>query len=445
MASPRLNETTRPANWIRSIAPYTALVLPGGILITFVIWAAGHRSWLKAHAPLILRAVLGSLIATSAGCGGGHVHSSAAAPTVSVMTLRSTPVSLTTDLPGRVSAYRIAEVRPQVNGVILKRMFTEGERVRAGQQLYQIDPARYEANLESAMASNMRARAAAAIAKTTVERYRTLVQAHAVSRQDYDSASATLQQDEADIAASEAAVRTARIDLAYTKVYSPISGRTGRSSVTEGALVTASQATILVTVTQLDPVYVDLTQPSTTLVRLKRELDSGQLQSIGATKAAAKLRLEDGSAYQATGTLQFSEVTVDQGTGSVTLRAIFPNPSDLLLPGMFVHATIEEAVRTGAILAPQQGISHAPDGTATAFIVGPNDRIEKRTVELERAQADQWVVTSGLTAGDRLVISGFHTIQPGTIVSVTDTTPADSATQVSSPALARARQSQPHP
>jgi membrane fusion protein (multidrug efflux system) len=342
-----------------------------------------------------------------------------------------------------VSAYRIAEVRPQVNGVILKRMFTEGEHVRAGQQLYQIDSARYEANLESAMASNMRARAAAAIARTTVERYRTLVQAHAVSRQDYDNASATLQQDAADIAATEAAVRTARIDLAYTKVYSPISGRTGRSSVTEGALVTANQALSLVTVTQLDPAYVDLTQPSTTLVRLKRELASGQLQSIGASKAVAKLLLEDGDAYQSTGTLEFSEVTVDQGTGSVTLRAIFPNPGDLLLPGMFVHATIAEAVRTGAILAPQQGISHAPDGTATAFIVGPDDRIQKRTVELERALGDRWVVSSGLTAGDRLVISGFQRIQPGTMVSVTDSTPADSATQVSPPALARASQSQP--
>jgi membrane fusion protein (multidrug efflux system) len=444
MALPRLNETTRPANWMRSIAPYAALVLPGGILIAFVIWAARHRSWLKAYTPLILRAVLlGSLIATSTGCGGGHVHASAATPTVSVVTLHSTPVSLTTDLPGRVSAYRIAEIRPQVNGVVLKRLFTEGEHVRAGQQLYRIDPARYEANLESAMASNMRARAAAAIAKTTVERYRTLVQAHAVSRQDYDSALATLQQDEADIAATEAVVRTARIDLAYTKVYSPISGRTGRSSVTEGALVTASQATSLVTVTQLDPIYVDLTQPSTTLVRLKRELGSGQLQSIGASKAAAKLLLEDGSAYQSTGTLEFSEVTVDQGTGSVTLRAIFPNPSDLLLPGMFVHATIEEAVRTGAILAPQQGISHAPDGTATALIVGPDDRIQKRVLELERALGDRWVVTSGLTAGDRLVISGFQRIQPGTMVSVTAGIPADSATQVSPPALARAGQSHP--
>jgi membrane fusion protein (multidrug efflux system) len=444
MASPRLNETTRPAKWTRSIAPYAALVLPGGILIAFVIWATGDRSWLKAHAPLILRAVLlGSLIATGTGCGGGHVQSSAATPTVSVVTLRSTPVSLSTDLPGRVSAYRIAEVRPQVNGVILKRMFTEGEHVRSGQQLYQIDPARYEANLESAMASNMRARAAAAIAKITVERYRTLVRAHAVSRQDYDNASATLQQDEADIAATEAAVRTARIDVAYTKVYSPISGRTGRSSVTEGALVTTNQAMSLVTVTQLDPIYVDLTQPSTTLVRLKRELGSGQLQSIGATNAVAKLLLEDGSAYQSTGTLQFSEVTVDQGTGSVTLRAIFPNPGDLLLPGMFVHATIEEAVRTGAILAPQQGISHAPDGTATAFIVDSNDRIQKRMVELERAQGDRWVVTSGLTAGDRLVISGFQRIQAGTVVSVTDSTAGDSTTQVSSLALARGSQSQP--
>jgi membrane fusion protein (multidrug efflux system) len=344
-------------------------------------------------------------------------------PAVTVVTLHSAPVSLTTELPGRVSAYRVAEVRPQVNGVILKRLFTEGERVAEGQQLYQIDPGPYQASLSSAQASLARARAAVQLSRLTVGRFKTLVEVHAVSRQDYDNAAAKLQQDEADVAAAEAAVRTATINLTYTKMYSPISGRTGRSTITEGALVTADQASSLVTITQLDPVYVDVTQPTTTLVRLKRELASGQLRTAGADKAPAKLMLEDGSPYGLPGTLQFSEVTVDQGTGSVTLRAIFPNPTDLLLPGMFVRATIQEGVRESAILAPQQGITHAPDGTASAFVVGTNDHVEMRTVELYRAMGDQWIVTRGLKPGDRLIVAGLQRIKPGVQVAVSNTTP----------------------
>jgi membrane fusion protein (multidrug efflux system) len=212
-------------------------------------------------------------------------------------------------------------------------------------------------------------------------------------------------------------VRAAEINLAYTKMYSPISGRTGRSSVTEGALVTANQPTNLLTVTQLDPVYVDLTQPSTTLVRLKRELAAGEIRHVDGNQAAANLLLEDGSPYESPGTLQFSEVTVDQGTGSVTLRAIFPNPQVLLLPGMFVRATIEEGVREGAILAPQQGITHAPDGSATALVVGADGKVEKRSVELDRALGDEWVVTKGLVAGDRLIVAGLQKVKPGMEVS----------------------------
>ena len=229
----------------------------------------------------------------------------------------------------------------------------------------------------------------------------------------------------------------AEINLAYTKVYSPISGRTGRSSVTEGALVTANQATSLLTVTQLDPVYVDLTQPSTTLVRLKRELAAGEIRRVDGNQAPAQLLLEDGSHYERSGTLEFSEVTVDQGTGSVTLRAIFPNPQGLLLPGMFVRATIEEGVREGAILAPQQGITHAPDGTATAITVGANDTVEKRSVELDRALGDQWVVTRGLAAGDRLIVAGQQRVKPGMQVTVREQVAADhGATARSQPALA---------
>jgi membrane fusion protein (multidrug efflux system) len=339
-------------------------------------------------------------------------------PMVSVVDLDTKPVSLTTELPGRVSAYRIAEVRPQVNGVVLKRPFKEGDLVAAGQQLYQIDPAPYEAALASARASLAHARASVTAAKLTVERYRVLAEAHAVSRQDYDNALATLQQDEADVASGEAAVQAGAINLAYTKVYSPISGRTGRSSVTEGALVTANQTTSLVTVTQLDPVYVDLTQPSATVLRLKRKFASGQILHVAGNAAQAKLLLEDGTAFEGAGTLQFSEVTVDQGTGSVTLRAIFPNPQGLLMPGMFVRATIEEGVREGAVLAPQQGITHAPDGAATALVVGNDDIVEKRDIELDGAIGDQWVVTRGLGAGDRLIVGGLQRIKPGDSVAV---------------------------
>jgi membrane fusion protein (multidrug efflux system) len=339
-------------------------------------------------------------------------------PTVTVVQLRTQPVLLTTELPGRVSAFRIAEVRPQVSGVLLKRLFKEGGVVAAGQQLYQIDPAPYEAALAGTRATLAHARAAVRAAKLTVERYSDLVRARAVSREDFDNAVAALQEDEADATSGEAAVRAAEIELAYTKVYSPIRGRTGRSSVTEGALVIANQATSLVSITQLDPVYVDLTQPSATLIRLERELAAGQIRRADATEAAARLLLEDGSVYESLGRLEFSEATVDQGTDSVTLRAIFSNRNGLLLPGMFVRALIEEGVREGTILVPQEGITHAPDGSATALVVTSNDKVEVRTVELGRAVGHQWLVTHGLAAGDRLIVAGMQEIRPGMRVTV---------------------------
>jgi membrane fusion protein (multidrug efflux system) len=380
--------------------------------------------------------LLGAIELLAAGCAR-HAVPAPPKPAVTVVDLHARPVSLTTELPGRVSAYRIAEVRPQVYGVILKRQFKEGDLVAAGQQLYQIDPAPYQAALASARATLAHARASVTAASLIAERYQALSQAHAVSRQDYDNAVATREQDEADVASGEAAVRAAEINLAYTRVYSPISGRTGRSSVTEGALVTANQATSLLTVTQLEPVYVDLTQPSTTLVRLKRELAAGQIRRVDGNQAPAKLLLEDGSPYEYSGTLQFSEVTVDQGTGSVTLRAIFPNSQGLLLPGMFVRATIEEGVRESVILAPQQGITHAPDGTATALIVGTNDTVEKRSVELDSALGDTWVVTRGLAAGDRLIVAGKQKVKAGMQVTVREQVAADDgATERSKPALA---------
>src|SRR5580704_6347173 len=380
--------------------------------------------------------LLGAIALLAAGCTR-HAASPPPKPAVTVVELQAKPVSLTTELPGRVSGYRIAEVRPQVNGVILKRLFKEGDLVTAGQQLYQIDPAPYQAALASARATMAHARASVTAARLIAERYRALSEAHAVSRQDYDNAVATLGQDEADVASGEAGVRAAEINLAYTKMYSPISGRTGRSSVTEGALVTANQPTNLLTVTQLDPVYVDLTQPSTTLVRLKRELAAGQIRHVDGNQAAANLLLEDGSPYESPGTLQFSEVTVDQGTGSVTLRAIFPNSQGLLLPGMFVRATIEEGVREGAILAPQQGITHAPDGTATALVVSADGKVEKRSVELDRAIGEEWVVTKGLAVSDRLIVAGRQRVKPGMDVSARPPVTAhEGAAEHSKPALA---------
>jgi membrane fusion protein, multidrug efflux system len=380
--------------------------------------------------------LLGAIGLLVVGCAR-HAAPAAPKPAVTVVELHARPVSLTTELPGRVSAYRIAEVRPQVNGVILKRLFKEGDLVGAGQQLYQIDAAPYQAALASARATLAHARASVTAATLIAQRYQALSEAHAVSRQDYDNAVATLEQDEADVASGAAAVRAAEINLAYTKVYSPISGRTGRSSVTEGALVTANQATSLLTVTQLDPVYVDLTQPSATLVRLKRELAAGQIRRVDGDQAPAQLLLEDGSHYERPGTLEFSEVTVDQGTGSVTLRALFPNPQSLLLPGMFVRATIEEGVREGAILAPQQGITHAPDGTATALVVGAGGKVEKRSVELDRAIGDDWVVTKGLAVSDRLIVAGRQRVKPGMDVSAHLQVAAhEGAAEHSKPALA---------
>ena len=323
-------------------------------------------------------------------------------PKVSVVTLRTQSVPIVTELPGRVNAYRTADVRPQVNGIILRRLFVEGGEVKSGQQLYQIDPAPYKAAYDSAVAGNASARALA-------QRDKSLVEANLVSKQDYDNAQAAWLQ-------AQAAVETARINLVYTKVLSPITGRISRSFVTEGALVTANQATALATVQQLEPVYVDVTQPITTLLRLRREAEAGLLKQNAAGKTQVRVRLEDGTDYAHPGTLEFSEVTVDQGTGSVTLRALVPNPQSVLLPGMFVREEIDEGVRKNAILAPQQGVSHDQRGEPNALVVGSDNVVELRPLQVDRAIGDQWVVNSGLIAGDRVVVEGIQSAKPGTKV-----------------------------
>ncbi len=321
---------------------------------------------------------------------------------VSVVTVKAQAVPIVTELPGRVTAYRTADVRPQVSGIILRRLFVEGGEVKKGQQLYQIDPAPYKAAYDSAVAAQASARALA-------ERYKQLITGNLVSKQDYDNAVAARLQ-------ADAAVETAHINLVYTKVLSPISGRIGRSFITEGALVTADQATALATVQELEPIYVDVTQPTSTLLRLRREAAAGQLKQSETGKPQVRLRLEDGSDYAHPGTLEFSEVTVDEGTGSVTLRALMPNPERLLLPGMFVHEEIQEGVRQDAVLAPQQGVSHDQKGEPTALIVERDGTVALRVLKTDRAIGDQWLVTSGLTPGDRVIVEGLQSARPGTKV-----------------------------
>src|ERR1700689_851026 len=335
-------------------------------------------------------------------------------PKVSVVTVQAQAVPITTELPGRVTGYRTADVRPQVNGVILKRLFVEGREGKGGQQLYQIDPAPYKASYDSAVAGLASARALA-------DRYKPLVEANAVSKQDFDNAVASHLQ-------AQAAVETARINLIYTRVLSPITGRIGRSLITEGALVTANQATVLATVQQLDPVYVDVTQPTTTLLRLEREAAAGLLTQNEAGKAQVRVRLEDGSEYAHPGTMEFSEVTVDEGTGSVTLRALLPNPERQLLPGMFVREEIQEGARQGAVLAPQQGISHDQKGAPNALVVGPDNSVELRTLVTDRALGDQWLVTSGLKPGDRVIVEGIQSAKPGAKVAPEEYRPPDEKT-----------------
>jgi membrane fusion protein (multidrug efflux system) len=336
-------------------------------------------------------------------------------PEVGVVTLHPQPVTMTTDLPGRTAPYRIAEVRPQVSGVILKRLFTEGGEVKAGQQLYQIDPAPFQASLESAQAALKHAQATLTSARLLAQRYQPLVEAHAVSQQAYDDAAVAQDQAIADVASAKAAVDTARINLAYTRVLSPISGRTGRSSVTEGALVNANQSTALVVVQQLDPIYVDVTQPSTVLLSLQRAFATGQLKKVGDNQAQAKLILQDNTPYEPTGTLQFAEVAVESGTGSVTLRSVFPNPQHTLLPGMFVHEHLDQGINEQGLLVPQQAVTHNQRGEATTIVVLPDNKVSTRVIKTERAIGDQWLVSEGLTAGDRVVVSGLQRITSGVV------------------------------
>ncbi|PIQ93209.1 MAG: efflux transporter periplasmic adaptor subunit [Nitrospirae bacterium CG_4_10_14_0_8_um_filter_41_23] len=365
--------------------------------------------------------VLVSCLILLTGCGkqpGTGGPPQIGTPEVAVVTVQTEQVTLTTELPGRTSAYLVAEVRPQVSGIIQKRLFTEGSDVKAGHVLYQIDPAPFQAALDNTKAALARAEANLPSLNLRVERYKALLADKAVSQQDYDDAAGTLQQVRADIEYWKAAVRTARINLGYTRITAPISGRIGKSNVTDGALVTANQPVALAVIQQLDPVYVDVTQSTTELLRLKRSMEDGRLNRDGTNQNKVSLILEDGTRYPLKGTLQFRDVSVDSTTGSVILRVVFPNPKHILLPGMFVRAEVQEGVNKQAILIPQQAVSRDPKGNPIALIVDAEGKVQQRMLTLDRAIGDKWIVSAGLTPGERVVVEGLQKVRPGLAVKV---------------------------
>ena len=358
--------------------------------------------------PLVLAAAV-------AGCNQTRATAPKTPPPlaeVAYVAIEPRSITLTTELPGRTSAMLVAEVRPEVAGIVVKRHFTEGADVTAGEVLYEIDPSTYQAAHASAKAALARAEANVVPRLLKADRYKELVAINAVSRQDADDADAALRQAEAEVEGAKAALDATRINLAHTLVTAPISGRIGRSVVTTGALVTASQPTALATIQKLDPVYVDVTQSTANLLKLREKLAAGKLRK-DARGAVVKLFLEDGSAYPLGGTLKFSDVTVNPGTGSVTIRTVFPNPKGMLLPGMYVRAVLEEGVDERGILVPQRGVTRDPTGKAVALVVGAGDKVESRILEVSRVVGDSWLVEKGLAAGDRVIVEGLQKARPG--------------------------------
>lgn len=338
-------------------------------------------------------------------------------PEVAVLPVVASRVQLSTELPGRVSASLVAEVHAQVNGIIIRRAFTEGADVKAGDLLYQIDPAPYQAALATAEAAYARAQANLPSLRNRMDRNKGLVSLHAVSQQDLDDSIAAFQQGEADVKSSRAALDAARINLAYTRITAPISGRTGKSNVTVGALASAYQGAPFTTIQQLDPVFVDAPESSDDLLRMKRMVASGRIRGAGEGMAKVALRLEDGTAYAQAGTLKFSDVTVDPSTGSVNLRMTFPNPGHVLLPGMYARVVVADGVADSGILVPQQGVTHNSKGEAVALVVN-GGKVEQRILKIERAVGNRWLVAEGLGAGDQLIMEGLQQVRPGMAVRV---------------------------
>jgi membrane fusion protein (multidrug efflux system) len=375
-----------------------------------------------------------------AGCGPKTSGPPLAAPgppppmEVGVITIKTEQVTLTQELPGRISAIRVAEVRARVNGIVLKRLFKEGSDVKEGQVLYEIDSAQYEAALDSAQGTLARAEAGLNSARLKLDRMKSLIDSHAVSKQDFDEASGSRNVNDAEVLLGKAAVKTARINLDYTKVNSPITGRIGLSQVTEGAFVRTDQATLLATVQQIDRVYVDVNQPISDLIRLKSAVTSGRLKADATGQPSVKLVYENGDIYPEEGTLEVADVTVNALTNSVTVRAVFPNPHGDLLPGMFVRARLEEGTTPDAILVPQLAVSRNSKGEPTALVVGAESKVELRILETSRAVGNKWLVTSGLKPGDKLIINNLQKIRPGAVVKIATDAPAAPAPPAATPA-----------
>ncbi len=336
----------------------------------------------------------------------------ASRPEVGVVTLRPQSVAITAELPGRTAASLVAEVRPQVNGIIQRRLFKEGTEVAAGEALYQIDPASYQAAYDSAVATLQKASASVPSAQAKVERYQGLIKKDAVSRQDLDDAMATLAQAKADVASAQASVAAARIDLAYTKITAPIAGRVGKSSLTQGALVTANQETALTTIRKQDPINVDVTQSSTNLLNLLQAVNEGRLK-LGGSNISVKLKLENGTIYPYEGKLEFAEANVDEATGTFTLRAEFPNPERLLLPGVYVRAIVEEGIAENSFLVPQRAVSRNTKGEATAMFVNREGKVEERVLSIQNSVGNNWLVDSGVDDGDRVIVEGVQFVRIG--------------------------------
>ncbi len=381
-----------------------------------------------------------------AGCSKKDAPPPAPPPSaVTVVTLKAEPVTLTRELPGRVNAFLIAEVRPQVSGIIKQQLFTEGSQVKAGQPLYQLDDASYRANYASAKAALTRAQATLKSAQLSARRSAELVRIDAISKQDDENAAAALAQAQADVAAAEASLQSSGVTLGYARITSPINGRIGKSTVTQGALVTANQPAPMATVQRLDKVYIDLTQSSSELLQLRKELTAGTLNRSG--DLPVQILLEDGSRYQHPGKLAFTDVTVDPTTGSYSLRIAVPNPDNLLLPGTYVRALVGSGTRQNALLVPQQGITRDPKGNATAMVVNQEGKVEPRAVQVTRTIGDKWLIDGGLAAGDRVIIEGLQKIGPGAPVTVTEAAPAakPAANSAAQPAAGAASGSAPAP
>lgn len=361
---------------------------------------------------LIRNALPALALVSLAACGqGAQQPPGQGAPPVGYVIVKEQPVTLTTELPGRTTAYETSDVRPQVNGIVTARLFQEGDMVTKGQSLYRIDPAPYQAQVANARAALARAQAAIASSAALARRYGELVKINAISRQDYENALTAAAQARADVAAQQAALRSATIDLGRTTVRAPITGRIGRSVYTTGALVTASQADALATIQRLDPIYVDIQQSSADLLKLRQQVLAGQV--TGGGQARVRLKLEDGSTYGPEGTLRFADVTVDPNTGSQTIRAQFANPDGLLQPGMYVRAQLAQGTQRQGMLVPQRGVGRDERGNATALVVGPGNKVESRVIKSDRVIGDAWLVTSGLKPGDKVIVEGAMMLRPG--------------------------------